>query len=671
MRVRLLTVTIVVAGLACLAPAAASVQQTVAPGQALPPLLPGAGSPPLPTTGTGAISGVVTDATSGRPIAGAVVSLSITGRGPVGRPPRMVTDARGRFVFRDLPAASDYVLNASRFGYANSGYGRTAPDAATVRLRLAENQWLADANVRLWRLGAISGRVVDEHNEPVVGIAMRAFALKLIAGQPYHVAGPVTTTDDRGVYRLTNLAPGSYVVGLLSVQSTVLASTPEGAPRLAIGALDSGGYMSSAARGAAVGAPLVSVTETHRLAVTNFGVPPAPEGGQARAYPPVFYPGTTSLTAADALDVAYGTSRANVDFQIRPVPAARVTGRVDGASGPVTNMLLRLMPAGSERLGFGSEAATTLVDRDGRFTFLNVPAGNYTVVAQPTLMDFRFDSSDRRLPEPPGFSSNAISVGSMPGVPGLSYLATTAQNGGAMWGRQPVATSGRDIDDLVLTLRSAVKIRGRVVFDGDTRRPNEREHLSMEVEPANGDPALGLHRDFTKDGDTTYSFTIDGLMAGQYLLERAAGAWRVMSVVWNSRDVTDTGFDAASGADFDDVIVTMTDKLITVAGTVTDAQGQPGSAAAVIAFPVNRSRWINYGWSPIHIGSQPATGAGTYRFQNLPEGEYYLVAVPSAQATAWRDPKFLEAAAPLATRVAVKWGEQKTQDLRVVEARVR
>ena len=482
--------------------------------------------------------------------------------------------------------------------------------------------------MRLWRLGAISGRVVDEHNEPVVGMAVRVFSQRLIAGQPYQIGGPVTATDDRGAYRIANLAPGTYIVGLLSVQSTVLASMADGAPRLAIGQLDSGGYYGSSARAPGVGAPMISVTETHRLAVTNFGVPPPAENGQARAYPPVYFPGTTNLAGADAIEIGYGASRANVDFQIRPVAAARVAGRVEGATGAVENMVLRLMPAGSERLGFGSEAATTIVDPNGRFTFLNVPAGSYTIVAQPTVMDFRFDSSDRRLPEPAGFRSSGISVGSRPGAPDLSYLSTTAQSGGGMWGRQPVSTSGRDIDDFVFSLRAAVKIRGRVVFDGDTRRPNAREHLMVRLEPANGDPALGMNYSHIADGDNARTPSMsDGLMAGQYLVERAFGAWRVMSVVWNSRDVTDTGFDASAGTDFDDVIVTVTDKVIAVAGSVTDPQGQPASAAAVIAFPVNRARWINYGWSPIHIGSQATTGAGTYRFQNLPEGEYYLVAV--------------------------------------------
>ena len=143
-----------------------------------------------------------------------------------------------------------------------------------------------------------------------------------------------------------------------------------------------------------------------------------------------------------------------------------------------------------------------------------------------------------------------------------------------------------------------------------------------------------------------------------------------MSVVWNSRDVTDTGFDASAGTDFDDVIVTVTDKLIAVAGSVTDPQGQPASAAAVIAFPVNRARWINYGWSPIHIGSQATTGAGTYRFQNLPEGEYYLVAVPSSQVDRVARPEVPRGRRDVGHRIAVKWGEQKTQDLRVVEVRV-
>src|SRR5687767_12766876 len=65
------------------------------------------------TTGTGAISGVVVDALTGRPLSGASVSL---GRLDVQRPsPRMLTDSKGRFIFHNLPPSAEYFLDARTF----------------------------------------------------------------------------------------------------------------------------------------------------------------------------------------------------------------------------------------------------------------------------------------------------------------------------------------------------------------------------------------------------------------------------------------------------------------------------------------------------------------------------------------------------------------------------
>ena len=105
---------------------------------------------------------------------------------------------------------------------------------------LRADQWIDNINIPLWRLGSISGRVVDERNEPLVGVAVRAFSTATIAGQPQLVAGPLATTDDRGIYRLSALEPNRYIVSVQSVQSTVLASTPEGAQRGALGELLTG-----------------------------------------------------------------------------------------------------------------------------------------------------------------------------------------------------------------------------------------------------------------------------------------------------------------------------------------------------------------------------------------------------------------------------------------------
>src|SRR5262249_51499847 len=87
------------------------------------------------TAPTGLILGRTVDALTGAPIGGAVVTMNTTPAPPgsvspmapptsLGRfPVRVLADAAGHFVFRDLPKGS-YILTASKPGYVDSGYGR-------------------------------------------------------------------------------------------------------------------------------------------------------------------------------------------------------------------------------------------------------------------------------------------------------------------------------------------------------------------------------------------------------------------------------------------------------------------------------------------------------------------------------------------------------------------
>ena len=315
------------------------------------------------------------------------------------------------------------------------------------------------------------------------------------------------------------------------------------------------------------------------------------------------------------------------------------------------------MPAGGERLGFGSEVATTIVEADGLFTFLNVPDGVDTILAQPSVMDFTSGDFQGRLPSAPGFPGAGMSVGSTPGVPGLQYLA---RNGppAALWGRLSIVVGDSDVDDVVVPLHPTVKIHGRIVFIDGARPPSGR--ILMTAQPASGDRTLGNPYGVSGNDDPTFSFTIENLLAGPYLI----GTWAdrgIVSVTSGGRDVTDTGLDASLGRDFDDVVVTMTDRKIVVKGVVRD-RSQPASAG-VIAFPSDRARWTGYGWSPPRFCTAQANSTGAYELDGLPAGDYDVIAVDVAQRDAWVDPKFLEAAAPLATRLSVAWGDAKTLDL--------
>jgi hypothetical protein len=214
------------------------------------------------------------------------------------------------------------------------------------------------------------------------------------------------------------------------------------------------------------------------------------------------------------------------------------------------------------------------------------------------------------------------------------------------------------------------------VFAEGTPPPAANEYLELMLEPATGDPSAGTPRGATEPGAS--EFTIEGLLGAPYLVAyvypHRSGpspgnviirSYGVVSMMHQGRDLRYTGFDASSGADFDDVVLTLTDKRVELNGMVHGDQGP--AAATVIAFPVDRERWMNFGWRVTWIASARSSSAGSYRIQELPEGEYYVVAVPLIEPAVWMNPEFMTAAATRATRAAVKWGETRTIDLRIAE----
>jgi hypothetical protein len=356
-------------------------------------------APPPAAPATGAISGVVIDGATGKPIGGATVSFeSLVNPSNIHS---MLTDPQGRFVFLRLPPSSDCLVFVSKSGYARGGFtrgsGGLGPGSndpyrwtqATIPLK--QGEWVPNVTLTLWRHGGISGRVVDEANEPVVGIPVRALRVILAAGVPHVAAGPIGTTDDRGVYRIGSLRPGQYLVMVPSVQSSAPASTS--ARTLA-------GRRNDAARNEP---PLINGAGLNfwsdRLVIGNYATPP-PVTDRLMAYPTVFYPGARLLTSATPVDLAPGEEKGGVDFALQPVPVVRVSGTVMSAGALDPNFVLRLLPRGSENLGVGSEQATALVSASGAFTFLGVPSGSYTIDAGLNVT--QFSAAGRWGPPTPG-----------------------------------------------------------------------------------------------------------------------------------------------------------------------------------------------------------------------------------------------------------------------------
>lgn len=609
------------------------------------------------TPGTGVISGVVIDDSSGSPIADAVAFLSFGARA-AGVQPRQFTDAKGRFAFVGLPPSVSYTVSASKAGYLTGGYSsELTPGAFSGVIVLEDGEWVSSVRILLTRTGAINGTVMDEAGEPVVGVYVRLLARIAVQGRPELAAGPLATTDDRGAYRFSGLAPGRYLVSVPSMQSAVPASTSLGT---GVGA------------GGSMPAPALDVSSTSRLVVRRYPLPPPPRGGVSLAYPITFLPNTPIVAEAGVIDLKAGDERLGADIRLEPTPVGHLAGRVEGPPEALVRLTLRLLAPGLEKLGHGAETATALVGADGRFEFVNVPAGAYTLDAPLTLTEFMVTPLARRFtasfPAPPGAGGSSMNMSYVPGAPPGTAIQQMdfRSNAPSFAARTSVVVRGGETTDLILQLRPLSRMTGRVVVDPDAPTiPDAAPAVipSVRLEPANGDPSLGLPRSSRTPDGTPYMFVIEGLRAGPYCIRvESAGVWMIKSVAWRGRDYADEPFDAAATQDFDDVVVTVTRAVPSVIGAVRDERGQAVTAAAVIAFPVDPARRTNYGLTPTRLKMVRTLSTGRFRLA-LPPGEYYLVAVPANQAAAWQDAAFLEKIAAGAVRFSLDWGANVTRDV--------
>src|ERR1017187_8119694 len=147
------------------------------------------------TCGTGSIEGIVSDATSHAPLRKVQVTLT----GAIAVALNAVTDAGGRFAFREL-AAGSYWLGAWKPGY-NPPQAIFAAEAQSAGVVLGDGEQRKGIEIALLPGGAIGGCAVTAVH-PAYEQTRRNLS---------GVAGG-TATNDKGEYRIDNLAPGRYHV---------------------------------------------------------------------------------------------------------------------------------------------------------------------------------------------------------------------------------------------------------------------------------------------------------------------------------------------------------------------------------------------------------------------------------------------------------------------------
>ena len=589
-----------------------------------------------------AISGVVSDGATSRPIAG--VAISVSGAGATSK---TVTDSKGRFVFRNLPACDKCFLHASKPGYEAGGVTRIDMRAfMSTAIGLAENEWISDLNVIMWKPGGISGTVVDEHGAPVVDVPVRVLISVPIAGTFHFAGGPATRTDDRGRYRIAGLVAGTYVVNVPSVQSSVAPDTPQ--------ATIQGVRNISVLPQALASVPVLDAGSSW-LVLGQYATPPS---GARETYPALYYPNVRAISEATPINLGHSEERRGVDFVIRPVASVRVSGRLDGPPEAVAGVVVRLLQEGADALAPASEQATALTGPDGSFVMPNVAAGSYVLDVRTSISEITAGATSA-LPSTPGLvgDSSFSFVSSITGFElsgGIRHRRLPGRDGWSA--RRPIVVGGDDLSGVVLPLERGVTISGHVVSDDGA----VVSAASVTLEPASGDPGLmywqGIRDPNRKSGA---SFELQGVLPGQYFFRGGL----VKSVTANGRDVTNQPLHVTAGTDVSNVMITLTAQPARIDGTVTKADGSTAREAAVIIFPTDPAQWTNFGVHPPRIQSITFFGSGKYQIPRVTAGEYFVVAVDLSMRDGWTDPRFFKAAAAVATRVNLEWGKTTTQAL--------
>jgi hypothetical protein len=546
---------------AVVAPAGARAQNPPPPGARLPPRDSGPAQRLEATPGT--IEGVVTSAETGAPLRRVNVTALHVDRGgdmPLryvpGRERSVITDDRGRF-FLDGLAAGRWRITASKAGYLTQQVGQRRTFETPPPITLGDGQRLP-LGISLPRAGAINGRVYDQYGDPVAGARIQLFRTRMVRKQrQLEPIGQGDLSDDTGAFRLHGLAPGEY-------------------------------YVSASLRVA----PLDSVVQT--------------------THAPTYYPGTGSFAEAQRVFVGKA-AEVHIDFPVRPVRTARITGFVQDSSGAPASAFLNLMSEATELGGaLGIGAATR---DEGSFLIPDVPPGVYTLYASL---------------RGGGIDSEAAAV--------------------------PLTVYEEDVSGVSLALAKPGSMRVMLVPEAGVSRV-----MPTSVDLVARSQRAGME---TKHGVAGRVSSLPMTVpSGPFRLDpQIPEGWALKAIVVGNVDVTDAPIDLKGQQDVAGRLI-LTDKVTTVIGTVSHDRDPRN--VSVVVFPEDSARW-----GPLSRFTRTTTvdQRGGFRLTGLPGGVRYLaVAVDGLEEGEGDDPDFLTRIRGQSISFPLADGEERILGLAVTE----
>lgn len=171
--------------------------------------------------------------------------------------------------------------------------------------------------------------------------------------------------------------------------------------------------------------------------------------------------------------------------------------------------------------------------------------------------------------------------------------------------------------------------------------------------PGKDDGVVGADGGFARRGPSgQVVLRVDGLPRG----------WVLKSVLIGGRDYAGLPIDLRPGQVLADVNVVVTNAFPTLTGRLLGAAEGPGRGT-VLLFPTDPSRWLE---AAANVRIARGDLSGTYRFESVRPGEYFVIALGRMQQWQMNDPSFLDEQRGRARRIAITASQPEPLDLKVV-----
>jgi hypothetical protein len=301
-----------------------------------------------------------------------------------------------------------------------------------------------------------------------------------------------------------------------------------------------------------------------------------------------------------------------------------------------------------------------MTDGKGEFTILGVVPGQYTVRV--------LRSPPVQRPVRP--SQVAVTVGnnSFGFATGSADVNPPVSAEPILWGMVPLAVSDADVTGLSVTLRTGVRVSGRVEFSGSGQPPDpgKMQAFRLSLTPIPGSSSAWLVAPADSHLEDNGQFTTSQFAPGGYILGASGTAgWVLKSAMVGGKDVADVALELGA-SDLTDVVITMSDRPSKVTGVVTAGQGETATLSTVAVFSTDQSYWPKAGSRSRRVVTATPGRDGKFAVSGLPAGDYFIAAVSGSAALDFNDARVLSSIAGQAARISVAEGGAVTQDLRVI-----